>query len=260
MTMSEDEQASTKPTQERSALRQWLMLVLTIGVLFFGVRWFLFEPFRIPSESMLPTLEVGDMVVVSKLSYGYGDFSLDVDLPFLPDDRVLGGDPKPGDVAVFRHPKFKRNLIKRIIGVPGDTVQMVNGQLFLNGEAMPQKLVGAATNTSLSNKPAQLLDETLVDRQGGTLAEYQILNFADTVFDNTPRVTIPADHFFFIGDNRDNSGDSRSNRDLGLVHKRFLIGRAEVVLFSLNVQSHPGRQYFWAYWNPFRWGRFFKFL
>ena len=161
MTMSEDDQASNKPSQERSALREWLLLVLTIGALFFGVRWFVFEPFRIPSESMLPTLEVGDMVVVSKMSYGYGDFSLDMDLPFLPDDRILGGDPQPGDIAVFRHPKFKRNLIKRIIGVPGDTVQMVNGQLFLNGEPMPQKLVGAATNTSLSNKPAQLLDEHL---------------------------------------------------------------------------------------------------
>ena len=258
--MSEKEQVSTKPARERSSLREWVTLVLVIGAVFFGLRWFLFEPFRIPSESMLPTLEVGDMVVVSKFSYGYGDFSLDVDLPFLPDDRIAGGEPQRGDIAVFRHPKFKRNLIKRIVGVPGDTVQMVDGQLFLNGEPMPQKLVGPAVNTSLSNKPAQLLDETLIDRQGRSLASYQVLNFADTVFDNTPRITVPADSYFFIGDNRDNSGDSRSNRDLGLVHKRFLIGRAEFVLFSLNIQSHPGRQYFWVYWNPFRWGRFFNLL
>lgn len=258
--MTENEQAKNKPARERNGLREWLVLGLAIATVFFGLRWFLFEPFRIPSESMLPTLEVGDMVVVSKYSYGYGDFSLDFDLPFLPDERVLGGEPQRGDIAVFRHPKFKRNLIKRIVGVPGDTVQMVNGQLFLNGEPMPQKLVGPALSTSLSNKPAQLLDETLIDRQGRSLAAYQVLNFADTVFDNTPRITVPADSYFFIGDNRDNSGDSRSNRDLGLVHKRFLIGRAEFVMFSLNIQYHPEQRYFWVYWNPFRWGRFFKLL
>ncbi|MGA0234242.1 MAG: signal peptidase I, partial [Alphaproteobacteria bacterium] len=104
-------------------MRELVLLGLAIAAVFFGLRWFLFEPFRIPSESMLPTLEVGDMVVVSKFSYGYGDFSLDIDLPFLPDERVLGGEPQRGDIAVFRHPKFKRNLIKRIVGVPGDPVQ-----------------------------------------------------------------------------------------------------------------------------------------
>ena len=258
--MSGNEQAKNRPAREKSSLREWVLLGLGIATIFFGLRWFLFEPFRIPSESMLPTLEVGDMVVVSKFSYGYGDFSLDIDLPFLPDERVLGGEPQRGDIAVFRHPKFKRNLIKRIVGVPGDTVQMVDGQLFLNGEPMPQKLVGPALSTSLSNKPAQLLDEVLIDRQGRSLAAYQVLNIADTVFDNTPRITVPANSYFFIGDNRDNSGDSRSNRDLGLVHKRFLIGRAEFVMFSLNIQAHPERRYFWVYWNPFRWGRFFKML
>ncbi|MAW51380.1 MAG: signal peptidase I [Geminicoccus sp.] len=260
MALSENEQVHTKPARDRGSMREWLSLILVIGGLFFFVRWFLFEPFRIPSESMLPTLEVGDMVVVSKFSYGYGDFSLDFDLPFMPDNRLLGGSPKHGEIAVFRHPRSKRNLIKRIIGLPGDTVQMINGQLFLNGEPMPQKLVGAASNTSLSNKPAQLIDEQLIDRQGEVTAAYQILNFADTVFDNTPRLTIPADTYFFMGDNRDNSGDSRSNRDLGLVHKRFLIGKAEIVLFSLNIQAHPEDLYFWAYWNPFRWGRFVKIL
>lgn len=258
--MIDNEQVSMKATRERNPLREWLVLVVVVGLSFFGVRWFLFEPFRIPSESMLPTLEVGDMVVVSKYSFGYGDFSLDFDVPLIPDDRLLYRQPQRGDIAVFRHPKNRRNLIKRVIGVPGDTVQLIDGQLFLNGEPMPQKLVGAAVNTSLSDKPAQLLDEQLVDRQGDVIAAYQVLNFADTVFDNTPRLTIPADSFFFMGDNRDNSGDSRSNRELGLVHKRFLIGRADAVLFSLNVQAHPEHHYFWAYWNPFRWGRFLKML
>lgn len=236
------------------------MIVLVIVTLFFAIRWLTFEPFRIPSESMLPTLEVGDMVVVSKYSYGYGDYSLDIDVPLFPDSRILGSDPRRGDIAVFRHPRDKRNLIKRIIGIPGDTVQMIDGQLFLNGEPMPQKLLGAATNTSLSNRPAQLFDEQLVNRQGEVIAQYQVINFADTVFDNTPRLTVPADSYFFMGDNRDNSADSRSSRSLGLVHKRFLIGRAEMVLFSLNIQSHPEQTYFFAYWNPFRWGRFIKFL
>jgi signal peptidase I len=258
MTNSEDDKAKTK--QEPSKLREWVSLIFMTAVVFFGIRWFLFEPFRIPSESMLPTLEVGDMVVVTKFSYGYGDYSLDIDLPFLPDDRILGGEPKRGDIAVFRHPKHNKNLIKRIIGMPGDTIQMIDGQLFLNGEPMPQRLVGPATNTSLSVRPAQLLDERLIDRQGETMAEYQVINFADTVFDNTGRFTVPADSYFFMGDNRDNSADSRSSTDLGVVHKRFLIGRAEVVLFSLNVRAQRGRGYSWAYWNPFRWGRFLKLI
>lgn len=260
MAGSENESIGARAAKEPGSFRAWIVLIVIVLAFFFSMRWFAFETFRIPSESMLPTLEVGDMVVVSKFSYGFGDFSFDIDTPFMPDQRVLGGEPKRGDIAVFRHPKFKRNLIKRIIGVPGDTVQMINGELFLNGEPMPQRLVGAATNTSLSNKPAQLFDERLVDRQGDVLAAYQVLNLSDTVFDNTPRLTVPADSYFFLGDNRDNSGDSRSNRDLGLVNKRYLIGKAELVLFSLNIQAHPEDTYFWAYWNPFRWGRFLKLL
>ena len=230
------------------------------ALVFFGVRWFLLEPFRIPSESMLPTLEVGDMVVVSKFSYGYGDYSLDIDLPFLPDERLLGGEPRRGDIAVFRHPQHNKNLIKRIIGMPGDTIQMIDGQLWLNGEPMPQRLVGPATNSSLSVRPAQLLDERLIDRQGETIARYQVINFADTVFDNTGRFTVPADSYFFMGDNRDNSADSRSSSELGVVHKRFLIGRAEAVLFSLNFRAKPGRGYALAWWNPLRWGRFLRLI
>ncbi len=241
-------------------LREWLSLFAMAALVFFSIRWFLFEPFRIPSESMLPTLEVGDMVVVSKFSYGYSDFSFDMDLPSMPDQRLFGAEPRRGDVAVFRHPREDRNLIKRIIGLPGDTVQMIDGQLWLNGEPMPQRLLGPATNTSLSEDKAQRLSERLVGRRGAILADYEILNFAETVFDNTGRLTVPADTYFFLGDNRDNSTDSRSNTALGVVHERFLIGRAEAVLFSLNVQAHPIDGYFWAYWNPFRWDRFIKLI
>ncbi len=248
------------PARKPSRLREWVTLILMTGLVFFGIRWFLFEPFRIPSESMLPTLEVGDMVVVSKFSYGYSDFSIDIDLPFMPDTRLLGAKPRRGDIAVFRHPRDDKNLIKRIIGLPGDTVQMIDGQLWLNGEPMPQRLLGAATNTSLSVDKAQLFSERLVDRRGAALAEYQVINFADTIFDNTGRYTVPAETYFSLGDNRDNSSDSRSNAELGVVHQRFLIGRAEAVLFSLNVQAHPTDGYFWAYWNPFRWDRFIKLI
>jgi len=216
------------------------------------IRTFAFEPFNIPSGSMIPTLLVGDYLFVSKYSYGYSKHSFP--FSFMPiEGRVFGSEPQRGDVAVFKLPRDnKTDYIKRVIGLPGDTIRMQDGRLFINGELVPREQVDDYIYSDTAGSVLRLAQyrETL---PGGK--EHLVLEEGDRQrFDNTREFTVPGGHFFMMGDNRDHSVDSRS--EVGFVPAENLVGRAEFLFFSTD-----GSAAIWEVWRwPFatRFSRFFN--
>ncbi len=207
------------------------------------IRTFLFEPFNIPSGSMIPTLLVGDYLFVSKYSYGYSRHSVPFSvIPF--SGRIFGSEPERGDVIVFKLPSDnKTDYIKRLIGLPGDTVRMQDGRLFINGQLIERNkredYVYRDTEGSV-RRPA-LYAETL---PGGLV--HDILEEGDNRrLDNTREFVVPPGQYFMMGDNRDNSVDSRA--DVGFVPAENLVGRAEFLFFSTD-----GSASIWEVWKwPF---------
>ena len=201
-----------------------------------GVRTFAYEPFNIPSGSMKPTLLVGDYLFVSKFSYGYSRHSFPWSFPPF-EGRIPDGAPERGDVAVFKTPSDDAtDYIKRVIGLPGDRIQVREGRLVINGEVVPRELVGEGEDTCRGQK-VQLYRETL---PGGV--EHMIWECSDRdSLDNTKEYVVPDDHYFMMGDNRDNSSDSRV---IGPVPAENLIGRAEFLFFSHDETFG---------WNPLEW-------
>lgn len=214
-----------------------------------------FEPFNIPSGSMLPTLLVGDYLFVSKYSYGYSRHSI----PFSPDvfsGRILFSEPERGDVIVFKLPSDpSTDYIKRLVGLPGDRIQVVDGVLHINGQAVERTRIEDFVNRNgdggltravqymetLPNGTSHRIIETMGDR--GPV-------------DNTPSYVVPPGHYFMMGDNRDNSQDSRFLDMVGFVPAQNLVGRAEFLFFSTD-----GSAAIWEVWKwPFaiRWGRLFS--
>ena len=231
-------------------------------------RTLFFQPFWIPSGSMKDTLLIGDFLFVNKMAYGYSAVSCPFALCPIT-GRILGSEPERGDVVVFRHPTRGVDFIKRVIGLPGDKVQMVNGRLILNGEPVkyepqPDFIEVKAPQGSQQlmprcfNEPVPEGGECIKQRATEILpngVSHDVLNISDTwMADNTPVFTVPEGHYFFMGDNRDNSEDSRFpavTGGLGFVPAEFLIGRADRIMFSSAGKS---LLYFWT-WRP---DRFFK--
>ena len=192
-------------------------------------RSFLFEPFSIPSGSMIPTLKVGDYLFVSKYSYGYSRYSFPFGIiPF--SGRIAESVPERGDVIVFRKPGAEHiDYIKRLVGLPGDTIAMKNGILHINGEAVKRvQQDDALVDTGLFVRPAKIYTETFPEGHEHFIQE---LSDQDSM-DNTAPAKVPEGHYFFMGDNRDNSRDSRA--EVGFVPAENLIGRAEFLFFSHN--------------------------
>lgn len=247
-------------------------------------RTLFFQPFWIPSGSMKETLLVGDFLFVNKMAYGYSyascpsiilpRFGVDIDAKdicgFLDGDntRIWGGEPERGDVIVFRHPVSGRDYIKRVVGLPGDAVQMRNGVLFLNDEEVPQE--GAGTFSEIMepqgperrrprcmNDPVGDGGECLKARSIETLPggrKHVVLDISPQASDRTGIYTVPDGHYFFVGDNRDNSADSRLAQQVGgvgFVPYENLIGRADRIMFSSAGRS---MLFFWTW----RSDRFFK--
>ena len=214
------------------------------------IRTFAYEPFNIPSGSMKPTLLIGDYLFVSKFSYGYSRFSL----PFSPDifsGRILGGEPQRGDVAVFKKPTDNQtDYIKRIVGLPGDTIQVVGGILQINGTPVTREEVGPYTDD----------DGRVYTRYIETLpngVKHPILETSDHEFlDNTAPYLVPPGHYFAMGDNRDNSQDSRVMSDVGFVPAENLIGRAEFLFFS--TDGTAGWLEPWKWFGAIRYDRLFQ--
>ena len=249
-------------------------------------RTLFFQPFWIPSGSMKDTLLIGDFLFVNKMAYGYSyascpsiriaaigvDIGADDFCGFIEDrdERFFGSDPERGDIVVFRHPVDGRDFIKRLIGLPGDRIQMRDGQLYINDEAVPVEAAGTFTEVMEPQGPLGVRPQCanglvgqgavcVKDRFIETLpngVSHAILNIGDRGTDNTGVFTVPEGQFFFMGDNRDNSTDSRvaqSARGVGFVERKDIVGRADRVMFS-----SAGRSMF-AFWT-WRSDRFFKAL
>lgn len=247
-------------------------------------RTLFFQPFWIPSGSMKDTLLIGDFLFVNKMSYGYSyascpsiymprfgiDISADDICGFLDgkNSRIFGGTPERGDVVVFRHPTTGRDFIKRVIGLPGDTVQVTNGQLYINGKPVKVEPAGTFKETYEAQGPQRLTPKC----ENGPVGEgalctksrftetlpngvsHDILNIGTTWTDNTRVETVPAGYYFMMGDNRDNSSDSRVAQrvgGVGFVPYENIVGRAERIMFSSAGRS---MLYFWTW----RSDRFFK--
>jgi signal peptidase I len=206
------------------------------------VRAFAYEPFNIPSGSMIPTLLVGDYLFVSKLSYGYSRHSL----PFSPqifDGRIFASQPERGDVAVFKLPTDnKTDYIKRIIGLPGDRIQMRAGILHINGTPVKRRRIGDLIQRDpLGNAVAMArYVETLPNGRSHFIIE---VSDRDQL-DNTPVYLVPKGHYFAMGDNRDGSLDSRVLNHVGYIPAENLVGRAEVLFFSTD-----GTARWWEFWK-----------
>jgi signal peptidase I len=250
---SDTETVVTKPTTWRGQLVQLAGIVLVV----FLAKGALAEPFYVPSGSMEPTLLIGDALLASKFPYGYSTASLPIQINLPETGRVFGGTPKRGDVVVFRWPGDRSQAwVKRVIGLPGDRIQMRQGELFINDHAASLKAdgLGEAEDDNGGSETARRYIETL---PGGV--SHQIFKLYDNGrLDNTPEVTVPPGRLFVMGDNRDNSADSRvpvREGGVGLLPMDDLVGRADAVVGSWDLGIRGQPVYTWL--SGFRLGRFF---
>ena len=277
-----DPSAADKSDKPQSEWRDIATFVLKLALIVFVVRSFIFSPFSIPSESMLPRLLIGDYLFITKFNYGYSKHSLPFSLPLLPD--MHWSDPTPGDVVVFKAPPFNSDdWIKRVIGRPGDTVQMKGGVLILNGKAIPKQQIADFLVPITPNFPAEKclrgvgegvprLDDDGKGHQSCRIRRfretlpngktYEVLDQGDySRADDTDLFTVPAGHLFLMGDNRDDSQDSRFPQDplhkeqsgIRFVPMENIEGKAVVGFWSTDGSASwllP-----WTWFTAARWSR-----
>ncbi|WP_158815172.1 signal peptidase I [Methylocapsa sp. S129] len=257
---SGDFEAAAKKTREGGlgtiAFAALAALILVAG------RLLLFQPFNIPSGSLIPTLLIGDYVFVSKYSYGYSHFSLPSFLDLAPaamPGRLFASQPKRGDVIVFKLPRDgQTDYIKRLIGLPGDTIQLRHSRLYINGTIVERTPLPPYSTLGHFGSPIDVphYEETL---PGGVKHEIIQMDGDEGYWDNTNVYTVPPGNYFMMGDNRDNSNDSRlaaEQQGVGFVPFDNFIGRAEMVFFSVGSES-PAKDNSGGTW-AIRWDRLFQ--
>ena len=228
-----------------------IFYAVIIAVIF---RSLFFEPYNIPSGSMLPNLLIGDYLFVSKYSYGYSRYSFPFGVIPFPKNRVFASEPKRGDVAVFKLPsQTSINYIKRVIGLPGDTIQMKSGRLFINGSLVVENNDGIYKHI-IQNKFEQIYEKKKEQLSNGK--SFSTLNlYNNAALDNTDVFLVPENHYFVMGDNRDNSLDSRAKGGWFVPLENF-VGKGSIIFFSITDDTR-----FWQFWKwPFniRYNRIFK--
>jgi signal peptidase I len=267
-TLAEAPPAAAEEKPETLGSFLWFVAKLAIAALLF--RSFLFSPFTIPSESMLPRLMIGDYLVAAKWPYGFTNNSLPFGVPLIP-GRIFAGEPEPGDVVIFKHPVDGTDYIKRAIGLPGDTVEMRGGVLVLNGTPVPKVriadfvqpidagLIAAAATTRRplcsggTREPgADGAGQCRYARYRETLpngVSYEVLDFGPWVVDDWGPEIVPEGTFFVLGDNRDNSQDSRfpaaARRGVGFVPQDNLVGRASAIMWSTDGSAEWAQPWTW---------------
>lgn len=235
------QKAPLTPKGEISEFAKTAIIAVLLALL---IRTFLYEPFNIPSGSMLPTLLVGDYLFVSKPAYGYSAHSFPFGMAKF-EGRIMEGQPRRGDVVVFKLPSNPSiDYIKRVIGLPGDTVQVIRGRLYINGEQVQRDPVGLVQNEENKDYIKRTTMEYIETLPGGVM--HRIYEEGDNEdLDNTPEYKVPENHYFMMGDNRDNSMDSRVSSLVGFVPYENLVGRADILFFSVEEKAQ--------FFNPLSW-------
>jgi signal peptidase I len=253
----------TTPEANKTGSSEWRETLKTIAyalAIALFVRTLLYQPFNIPSGSMKPTLLVGDYLFASKFAYGYSRFSLPFGLiPFR--GRLFGHAPQRGDVVIFKLPRDNAtDYVKRVIGLPGDTISVRDGAVSVNGEALPQAPAGFYVGPESGMRPKPRYEEMLPNG-----IKHYILHWQEPAeLDNAGPFKVPEDHYFMMGDNRDDSIDSRVSQRYGVGYVPYenLIGRAQIVFFSMALDDPNAFRLTQPWTWPFdvRWGRLFKLV
>ncbi len=256
-----------KPQKKEDSFPVFLIKLVLVVAIF---RSFIFSPFNIPSESMLPRLENGDYLLAAKWPYGYSKYSLPFSLPLVP-GRWFAAQPKRGDVAIFKAPPGNDvDYIKRVIGLPGDTIQMIGGVLHINGKPVKKERIADFVIAVSANTNCLTPDFEVEEKDGTatchypqfreTLPEgkqYNVLDLGYRPQDDTAPVVIPEGRLFLMGDNRDNSMDSRfpaiEGQGIGLVPQENLVGRATIVMWSTDGSANWFLP--WTWFTAARWNR-----
>jgi len=246
----------TVKKKEEEGLWETIKVIIQALLIAVVVRTVLFQPFNIPSGSLIPTLLIGDYLFVSKYAYGYSKHSIPFSPPLF-SGRIFGSEPKRGDIVVFKLPKDNStDYIKRVVGLPGDRIQVIGGVLHINGQPVQRERVEDYKTVDEYGRPTAVprYKETFPD---GSSTHYVIELKGDRAYwDNTDVYTVQPGHYFMMGDNRDNSTDSRDEANVGQVPAENLVGRAEIIFFSIDEGASLWRPWEWP--QHIRWDRLFE--
>ena len=248
--------STTSDTKKDGGFMETVRVIVHALLIALVIRTLFFQPFNIPSGSMKDTLLIGDYLFVSKFSYGYSRYSIPFSPPLF-DGRIFGAPPTRGDVVVFKLPKDNEtDYIKRVVGMPGDRIQMIEGVLNINGVPVKRERLSDVMQDDGTGRmvPVKRYRETLPNG-----VSYETLDLVDNGFyDNTQVYNVPPNHYFMMGDNRDNSADSRVLSQVGYVPFENLIGKAQVIFFS--IDDHTPAWQVWTWPWTVRWSRLFTWV